>query len=107
MWCWKLVNRSRMRVYVSVALCLFGCGGDEGGIDAEQCLRVRERIVDLALGSESPGAPRDHHRVVIQRALGQEFVSHCERDMREDHADCILSAADSKAVAACSSQFAK
>ena len=99
-----------MSLCLSVALvvCLFGCGGGgEEALETEQCLRVRERLVDLALGSESASAAREDHRLVIQRALGQEFVSHCESDMREDQADCILSAADSKAVAACSSQFAK
>jgi hypothetical protein len=90
-----------------IASCPIGCGGDDGALDAERCERVRDHLVQHALASDSTRTDREDRRLIMQRALGQEFLAHCVREMSSERVDCILSASDPKEVAACSSQLTK
>lgn len=87
--------------------CLTSCDSSEGAVDTSRCERVREHLVELELEPGDVRLDREIRGPIIRRALGEEFVSHCTREMTNEHVDCLLSADDSRAVAACSSQFTK
>lgn len=87
--------------------CMTSCSSTDSAVDTSRCERVREHLVELELDRGDVGLDREIRGPVIRRALGEEFLSHCTREMSDENVDCILSADDSRAVATCSSQFTK
>lgn len=83
---------------VVLTLFIIGCGDEAESVE-HKCQRVRDRLVAL----EVPLADRDReeHMRVMQRAMGNQFITHCTKQVPDSQRDCAIAATDSKAAFAC------
>ena len=98
------------RLLVLVLVIVAGCSGDDGSEierTARPCAQLRDHLVDLRLAGVR-GAPADLgvHREAMQRALGVDFITSCEKTMTAPQIDCATTAGDLAAVSACSASAA-
>jgi hypothetical protein len=115
----------------SALLCIAVIVGACSTGDRARCQKLRDHLVDLRLAGASaaterpPALPKPAdpqpagiaastptqrplteaeiaaHRRVLSQALGENFVSSCEKTLSPKQLDCALAAADSPAAAAC------
>lgn len=64
------------------------------------CTKARDHLIELRLADAS-GVDRDAHRAAMKHALGDSFVSSCQRSMSSAQVRCVLSAKNSAAATAC------
>ncbi len=100
-----------MRRLLVLVIAVAGCNADDVGAAepaARPCAQLRDHVVDLRLVS-AHGAPKDlaTHREAMQRALGDDFVSSCEKSMSASQIECGTAAGDLAAVSACSATAAR
>ena len=98
-----------MRAAWSVLIAgLVACGGpsdDNTERVASPCTQLREHLVDLRV-STARGTPTQlaDHRAAMERALGDGFVTSCEKNLDATQIDCSLRASDLNAASACATQ---
>jgi hypothetical protein len=77
---------------------------DDGTASRERCLKLRDHLVELRLGSMNTDV--DAHRDILRRSLGEEFMTTCaEMSAKEVH--CALAATESVEAMTCSSTAAR
>src|SRR4051812_42662559 len=76
---------------------LVGCSGVERGDEVlpPPCERLRDHLVDIRLSAIRRG-PKDlpSQRDALEQALGNDFVTSCERNMTAPQLGCALAARD-------------
>lgn len=92
----SIAHDARMRRQLAVALLLVGCSKQGGGGDGDECQRVAEK--SLPIIAEMAGKPLGD----ADKAKVAEKCREAIKDGRRDSAmDCIVKAADTKAVRDC------
>ncbi len=104
---WAAARRGWRRwmagVGVGVGLVVAACGAGDGDgateTPREQCLRLRDHLVDVQL--QSVTADREQHQAALKAALDVAFVGDCVERMDDEARDCRLAAHDAAALVAC------
>lgn len=88
-------------VVVGLAVAACGVGDGDGATETprEQCVRLRDHLVDVQL--QSVTADREQHQAALRAALDVAFVADCVERMDDDARACRLAAHDAAALVAC------
>lgn len=97
------------RVLLFGVLIASACSSSESDqVDRKQCLRLRDHLVELRLGSvrNQPDVDVAAHRAAMTSALGDRFVDSCMQ-LTSAEVKCSLAATDVQAAVACSKSESK
>lgn len=104
-WGWAARRRGlgRWMAGMVVGLVVAACGAGDGDgateTPREQCLRLRDHLVDVQL--QSVTADRDQHQAALRAALDVAFVADCVERMDDEARACRLAASDAASLVAC------
>lgn len=91
-----------MRGAVVIALLVAACASDEEhAIDRKGCEQYRDHLVELRLHDASSTFDVQQHRAAMKQALGERFISSCEKQVSSSELRCALRASTSLEASAC------
>jgi hypothetical protein len=87
------MNRAVWILLVSIVVVFGACASrdEDGRASTSRCEKLRDHLVDLRLADAS-GVDREAHRKVMQRALGDDFVTSCTSSLSGAQIKCALDA---------------
>ena len=101
-----------------VWVALVGCSSDDE-VSRAKCEKLRDHLVDLRLAgvtqvtttsgsaTQVPGVDVAAHRAAMKHALGESFLSSCQKTQNADQIKCALAANDTEIALACSKSASK
>jgi hypothetical protein len=84
-----------MRSVLSAVLLLCACSSTDT-VDRGKCESLRNHLIDLRLQGTNVVSPAElaQHRAAMRQALGESFLSSCEKDMSLEQINCAMRASD-------------
>jgi len=79
-----------------VALLSCGACSSTDTVDRAKCERLRNHVIDLRLQETKVLTPAElaQHRAAMTQALGDSFISSCEKSMSLEQINCAMRASD-------------
>jgi hypothetical protein len=93
----------RIACLIAILLGAVGCSSSstELEVDRARCTRLRDHLVELRLSDAGADVDVVAHRLAMKQALGDGFISTCERNLSASELTCALKAQELRAATSC------